>query len=777
VVDDLQVEGLALEDFEGEALNAETTEDWEGFIVPGYGQHMALYSGLTQLQEDECDDNLSCQWAALENSSETYSCGGFPTQTAVPKGNGQEQYIYNEVMSPPINIVGAGSIVNLQFGVYRDLPLDNLVFYTWGARGINELGCELAWRDRNFVYRGEFKDYLIQTEAIGDLVLAEVFPVNNQFRVKVGVRDMCGVWCGSRGTGDCHSHAPLLDNVRVYRVEDEGPVFFARDLELFQDTFPTDGTDTGTGRADAAVSWQGDESFTNIEADSATFICLDPLTRYPNGNPPASPGVPAGDKTGLAPDLVLGQWQCYTWVYVEDSGVAAGPAKSGVNLQQLARNPFKDTQVADGKTWTRIRMGKANNDAQRWRIDLPDALFEAGDVIYFFFAATNTDGITSYQSGSSLTLTTHDVDWAAANASEFSILPGEPGPTGTDILYVDGMDGRGAQQFWDNSFQSMGVTPDRYDIRAPSSLVGNHPGSRIVNVQDQLNDNYKKILWDCGNLNYVCADGQLNTDKSDDFALINSFLGGLTTPGGVYIGGDDQAEDLAVMTGGSAATFKSLYITYTVTSGNARPDYGISPTVTGVPGGAFDGETWLAYGGCPAINDFDVLEPTGTAILESTYGANTGDNGADISDIEGDAHVLLSGYGFQFVKADDLVIPYDRDQYLYQILLFLQNTPDQPTDVKTVASTRLEQNYPNPFNPSTTIAFALKERGRVKIDVYNVAGQLVKTLLDETRDVGAYTNVNWNGTDSADQPVSSGVYFYKLVTSNFSQTKKMVLLK
>ena len=94
-----------------------------------------------------------------------------------------------------------------------------------------------------------------------------------------------------------------------------------------------------------------------------------------------------------------------------------------------------------------------------------------------------------------------------------------------------------------------------------------------------------------------------------------------------------------------------------------------------------------------------------------------------------------------------------------------------------VAINKLDQNYPNPFNPQTTIAFSMKDRARVKIDVYNVAGQLVKTLLDETRAAGSYTDVRWDGTNGANQTVSSGVYFYKLTTNNFSQTKKMVLLK
>ena len=103
--------------------------------------------------------------------------------------------------------------------------------------------------------------------------------------------------------------------------------------------------------------------------------------------------------------------------------------------------------------------------------------------------------------------------------------------------------------------------------------------------------------------------------------------------------------------------------------------------------------------------------------------------------------------------------------------------PDPPTNAGPVAVNRLEQNYPNPFNPQTTIAFSIKERGQVRVDVYNVAGALVKTLLNETRAAGSYTDVRWDGTNGANQPVSSGVYFYKLVTKNFSQTKKAVFLK
>ncbi|MCK5617980.1 MAG: aryl-sulfate sulfotransferase [Candidatus Krumholzibacteria bacterium] len=85
---------------------------------------------------------------------------------------------------------------------------------------------------------------------------------------------------------------------------------------------------------------------------------------------------------------------------------------------------------------------------------------------------------------------------------------------------------------------------------------------------------------------------------------------------------------------------------------------------------------------------------------------------------------------------------------------------------------------PNPFNPETTIRYELKERGHVSLAVYNVAGKLVRTLVDEVKPplAGGYS-VAWDGRTNAGNPVPSGVYFYRLVTQNFMQTRKMILLK
>jgi len=76
----------------------------------------------------------------------------------------------------------------------------------------------------------------------------------------------------------------------------------------------------------------------------------------------------------------------------------------------------------------------------------------------------------------------------------------------------------------------------------------------------------------------------------------------------------------------------------------------------------------------------------------------------------------------------------------------------------------------------TQISYQLPKAGAVTLKVYNIRGQLVRTLVDEHEPAGHHSAI-WNGMDDADQVVSSGVYFYRLETGGFVSTKKMVLLK
>lgn len=88
----------------------------------------------------------------------------------------------------------------------------------------------------------------------------------------------------------------------------------------------------------------------------------------------------------------------------------------------------------------------------------------------------------------------------------------------------------------------------------------------------------------------------------------------------------------------------------------------------------------------------------------------------------------------------------------------------------------LSKNYPNPFNPTTTIEYAIPSNGKVELVVYNMAGQKVRTMVNETKEAGFFKAV-WDGRNDRGETVASGLYFYKLVSGKFNKIEKMTLVK
>jgi flagellar hook assembly protein FlgD len=141
---------------------------------------------------------------------------------------------------------------------------------------------------------------------------------------------------------------------------------------------------------------------------------------------------------------------------------------------------------------------------------------------------------------------------------------------------------------------------------------------------------------------------------------------------------------------------------------------------------------------------------------------------------------MLSGFSYHEIRDDTVQFPIDRVAHLLAVLRWLNNTIGDPTAIPDVPIIKeeLAQNYPNPFNPVTTIHYAIRTPGHVNLDVYDVVGRRVRTLVNESQKPRADGfNVTWDGLDNAGQPVSSGVYFYKLVSRQYRETRKMVLLK
>jgi hypothetical protein len=101
---------------------------------------------------------------------------------------------------------------------------------------------------------------------------------------------------------------------------------------------------------------------------------------------------------------------------------------------------------------------------------------------------------------------------------------------------------------------------------------------------------------------------------------------------------------------------------------------------------------------------------------------------------------------------------------------------DGSTEENKPTTFNLSQNYPNPFNPVTNFKFSLPQASHVKIEIFNILGQNVNTLVDEDMKAGSFA-VDWNGKDQRGVEVSSGIYFYRIIAGDFSSVKRMVLLK
>jgi len=135
-----------------------------------------------------------------------------------------------------------------------------------------------------------------------------------------------------------------------------------------------------------------------------------------------------------------------------------------------------------------------------------------------------------------------------------------------------------------------------------------------------------------------------------------------------------------------------------------------------------------------------------------------------------------SQYNFKGILDDiriyNYALPYSNIQLLY----------DFTTDIKTnnefdlPKNFGLAQNYPNPFNGQTNIEFRISTQSNVKLEIFNILGQKIKTLIEEEKSPGYFT-ISWDGKNNLGDSMNSGIYFIKLSTDKFGETKKIMLLK
>jgi hypothetical protein len=161
------------------------------------------------------------------------------------------------------------------------------------------------------------------------------------------------------------------------------------------------------------------------------------------------------------------------------------------------------------------------------------------------------------------------------------------------------------------------------------------------------------------------------------------------------------------------------------------------------------------------------------------YGGNTIPNQPDIIIPANSYHPLLLQWGcnlgdFNGDGNNDILIN-NGEPYTTATIYTMEISQSSDDEIAFCNSFSL-MNYPNPFNPSTSIRYGLPEQSDIVLQVYNIKGQLVKTLEKSNQPAG-YHEVTWYGKDSNNKSVASGIYFYKLSTDKFTSMKRMLLIK
>jgi hypothetical protein len=213
----------------------------------------------------------------------------------------------------------------------------------------------------------------------------------------------------------------------------------------------------------------------------------------------------------------------------------------------------------------------------------------------------------------------------------------------------------------------------------------------------------------------------------------------------------------------------------------------------------FTGDDFALNGGCPVIRDYDGIGSSGLAVETHVYRDPTtgtlGDAAIVMNSSPANAWntIAQSHPWFDLQSLATGGVPQDpTPQRLLAEKIFAGTLPVECQQGRDAVDTgghgeldapllsALHPAVPNPFNPTTRIAFDLARDGHVSLRIYDVSGRRVRTLIDAPLTRGRYVGANavvWDGTDEAGNRVSSGVYFYRLVTSDLDTSRRMVLLK
>lgn len=312
---------------------------------------------------------------------------------------------------------------------------------------------------------------------------------------------------------------------------------------------------------------------------------------------------------------------------------------------------------------------------------------------------------------------------------------------------------------------SVGVHINNHDSTYTSHFVATGYGTVSLDAGYLDADNYIDLA-------VGCSEGtvwKLINDQAGSFVASNVHFGYLNDPMAVKIIdlNGDQFDDFAVKHSISDMLFTIINNgddTYTYGTIYDPGDYPSNLTVADVN---YDNEDDLLV----VIQTTEEIklylgQGNGSFTYDSSYTITGTPKEVIFADMNGDNY-------------NDLVVPsYNTDDacVLLSRLTLVLSVDELDNNGLLPEQFELMQNYPNPFNPETKIRFSLPNASDVKIEVFNMLGQSVMMLVNEHLSAGL-KEVTWNGVNRAGQKVASGTYLYRITTDQFSDSKKMVILK
>ena len=416
--------------------------------------------------------------------------------------------------------------------------------------------------------------------------------------------------------------------------------------------------------------------------------------------------------------------------------------------------------------------------------DLPAGSYPRGTELRYYFSVTDSLDATATLPSDAL---------ASSHYYAATILPAAqtasttcPGDSAR-VLYVNAFAGPDAVTGIDQSLTAIGARYDRYDVNAPANSLGNSPGGappgdlvrHWPGVPASALSSYSAIVWDVG-------DRSSATLSHEDQQLLTTWLKLSGRNRGLLLAGDNLAYDLAANQQdiGNFLTC-TLGVLYARDIWETVPQDTLTPTLSGAAGTRIASEPFPISGVCPGMNRFDAFlssscagakARTWLAYPNSLIAAIERQDSVGV--VADSSRSILLGFGL-----DTMTDRVRRNLFLYRTLANEFEVPScyvtsaVETPSKAAAPVvRLYAAAPNPFNPSTAIRFELGRPAHVRLQVFDVSGALVRTLLDGVLTSGPH-RVLWDGRDDRARDLASGAYFYRIEAENASQARKLILLR